>query len=172
MCCFLKPPAIDAALEKTVYPKDLESQVKSLANPTDKVISVLANVSALLYGILTDINWLGFYLLDGKTLILGPFQGKPACVSIPVGKGVCGTAAKTRKPVLVHDVSTFDGHIACDPDSKSELVIPFFVKKRLFGVLDIDSAHWDRFDETDLKELKKALSGLESGLSALSDLSF
>ena len=116
----------------------------------------LANASALLYNALENINWAGFYLIEDKKLILGPFQGKPACIEIPVGKGVCGTAAACGQTVLVPDVHKFDGHIACDGASNSEIVIPLAnTKGEVVGVLDIDSPLFDRFSEEDKLGLEK-----------------
>lgn len=117
-------------------------------------ITNLANISAYLFDELDDINWVGFYLYDGHELYLGPFQGKPACTSIKMGNGVCGTSAKNRETIIVKDVHEFTGHITCDSASESEIVIPIITKDgELFGVLDIDSPIKDRFD----LEIKKAL---------------
>lgn len=109
----------------------------------------LFQFSSLLFYALKDINWCGFYILDGDELVLGPFQGKPACIRIPMQKGVCGTAAYSRKTIIVDDVNEFPGHIACDVDSRSEIVIPLEYKGRLLGVLDIDSSKLARFTEQD-----------------------
>lgn len=122
----------------------------------------MANASALLYHGLTDINWAGFYLIKKDELLLGPFQGKPACVRIPWGSGVCGAAALRREPVLVEDVHEFPGHIACDPQSRSEMVIPVIVDGQLIGVLDIDSPVLRRFDEVDKQYVAKFLDILIS----------
>jgi len=105
-----------------------------------------ANLAALIYWSLEKISWAGFYIFDGTELVLGPFQGKPACTRIPLGKGVCGKAAEQRRTLIVPDVNEFEGHIACDPASRSEVVVPLVAKGKLFGVLDLDSAHVDRFD--------------------------
>jgi len=119
-----------------------------------KPISNLANISAYLFYNLENINWAGFYLFDGLDLYLGPFQGKPACTNISMGKGVCGTSASNRKTLVVDDVHKFTGHIACDSGSRSEIVIPIITKSGdLFGVLDIDSPVLSRFDDS----LKNAL---------------
>lgn len=115
----------------------------------------LANAAALLWLLLEDINWAGFYLLKDGDLVLGPFQGKPACTRIPMGKGVCGTAAESGKTQRVADVHAFPGHIACDSASRSEIVIPLCVEGKLFGVLDIDSPVSDRFDEEDQEHLER-----------------
>lgn len=118
-------------------------------------LSNLANSSALLWHLLKDINWAGFYLFKNDELVLGPFQGKPACVHIAIGKGVCGTAALKLETQLVFNVHEFEGHIACDSDSKSEIVIPIVKEGKLIGVLDIDSPIYNRFDEDDKKGLEK-----------------
>ena len=124
----------------------------------------LANVSALLWQELKDINWVGFYkMMDGR-LVLGPFQGKVACVLIPVGKGVCGTAVAEDKTQLVHDVHQFPGHIACDCASNSEIVIPIHANGQIWGVLDIDSPYVGRFTEDDRDGLEKVVKALEEVL--------
>ncbi|MFF2483315.1 GAF domain-containing protein [Paenibacillus sp. NPDC058071] len=129
----------------------LLKQLDSLIADEPSLLANLANASALLGQFLEDINWVGFYLLEGEELVLGPFQGKPACTRITVDKGVCGTAVSRREAVLVDDVHQFPGHIACDSASNSELVIPIFLKDGgILGVLDIDSPSFARFDETDL----------------------
>ena len=132
----------------------LLSQARALTEGVEHTISNLANLSALLYDTLEDINWAGFYILEGSTLVLGPFQGRPACVEIPLGRGVCGTAAREDRTVVVRDVHAFPGHIACDSASRSEIVIPLRVSDRVWGVLDIDSPSPDRFDESDREGLE------------------
>ncbi len=127
----------------------LNAMLKSLTEGEDDLIATFANASALLNFMLDEINWAGFYLLKEEQLVLGPFQGKPACVRIPMGKGVCGTAAKNLKPLVVEDVHQFPGHIACDADSRSEIVVPIIKDGRLIGVLDIDSPIKGRFDYAD-----------------------
>ena len=112
-------------------------------------IANLANASALIYESLEDLNWAGFYLLEGETLVLGPFQGKPACIEIPLGRGVCGTAAQTGQTQLVPDVHLFPGHIACDSASNSEIVVPLRVDGKVVGVLDLDSPWPGRFTVED-----------------------
>ena len=109
----------------------------------------LANASALLYNELSDLNWAGFYLYDGEKLVLNSFQGKPACIEIDMSRGVCGAAASRRETLVVPDVHAFPGHIACDSASNSEIVIPLIVSDKLFGVLDIDSPKFNRFDDND-----------------------
>ena len=121
----------------------------------------LANVSALLWQEMPDINWVGFYKMMGGKLVLGPFQGKPACIEIPVGKGVCGTAVAENAIQLVYDVHQFPGHIACDSASNSEIVLPIHVKDEIWGVLDIDSPYVGRFTEADREGLEKVVQVLE-----------
>lgn len=118
----------------------------------------ISNASALLWLLLDDINWAGFYLYKNEELVLGPFQGKPACTHIQLGKGVCGTAAQTRSTQLVKDVHEFPGHIACDSASNSEIVVPIIKSDKLIGVLDIDSPKINRFDEKDQIYLEKFVS--------------
>jgi GAF domain-containing protein len=130
-------------------------QARSLMSGQRDRVANAANLSALLFQELEDVNWVGFYFLKGQELIVGPFQGKPACVNIPLGKGVCGTAAATREIQLVPDVHAFAGHIACDVDSRSELVIPLIRRGEVLGVLDLDSPSAGRFDEKDRLLLTK-----------------
>lgn len=130
------------------YP-ELRAQLGALLEGEQDSIANAANMAALLYHSLPNVNWVGFYFLKGGELVLGPFQGKPACVRIPVGKGVCGTAAARRESVLVPDVHAFPGHIACDTASRSELVVPLLRNGALIGVLDLDSPMPVRFDEDD-----------------------
>lgn len=125
-----------------------------LADETD-LIANLANVSAALKSAFSHYSWVGFYLLKNDELVLGPFQGKVACVRIALGKGVCGTAAMRRETVVVRDVTKFPGHIACDPDSRSEIVVPMIRGLNLCGVIDVDSSECDSFDETDRSYLEK-----------------
>ena len=124
--------------EQNVDYRELVQQAEGLMSGQRHRIANAANLSALIYGALPDINWAGFYFLEGDELIVGPFQGKPACVQIPMGKGVCGTAAATRRTQRVEDVHAFEGHIACDPASRSEVVVPLIVDDQLIGVLDIE----------------------------------
>jgi L-methionine (R)-S-oxide reductase len=128
---------------------DLIQQASGLLSGQSHRVANAANLSALLFNALPDINWAGFYFLEGDELMVGPFQGQPACVRIAMGKGVCGTAAATRTTQRVADVHAFEGHIACDPASRSELVVPLVVDGHLIGVLDIDSPKPDRFSEDD-----------------------
>ena len=127
----------------------LESQLTALVGDEIDPLANASNFVGLLFAVIDDINWLGIYVLRGDELVLGPFQGKPACVRIPTGNGVCGTAAATRETQRVADVHAFPGHIACDADSRSEIVIPLIVDGQLIGVLDIDSPSLDRFSAAD-----------------------
>ena len=127
----------------------LADQARALIAGEPDRIANAANLAALVYHSLPDLNWVGFYFHDGKELVVGPFQGLPACVRIALGKGVCGTAATTRQTQRVADVEAFPGHIACDAASRSELVVPLLHGNALLGVFDIDSPHVDRFDDAD-----------------------
>jgi L-methionine (R)-S-oxide reductase len=135
--------------DKSGLYSELSRQIDGLLSGEMDVIANLANAAAALYGGLPSVNWAGFYLARGSELVLGPFQGKPACVRIRVGHGVCGTAALRRESVLVPDVHTFPGHIACDAASQSELVVPLIRNESLIGVLDLDSPLPARFDARD-----------------------
>lgn len=139
---------IQAASKPELY-AELAAQARGLLHGEHDRIANAANFAALAWQALPDINWCGFYFFDGTELVVGPFQGKPACVRIALGKGVCGTAAATRETQLVRDVHAFDGHIACDADSRSEIVVPLVVGGRLVGVWDVDSPLLARFDEDD-----------------------
>ncbi len=141
----------------------ITKQLAALTSGVNHNIANLANVSALLWQ-LPDLNWAGFYILEENVLVLGPFQGKPACIEIPMGKGVCGKAALLGKTLVVPDVHKFKGHIACDGASNSEIVVPLFVNGRLFGVMDIDSPVFDRFNENDRISLEQFASILQSNL--------
>ena len=127
----------------------LKSQLVALLDGETDALASASNFVALLYNGLDDVNWLGIYVLRGEELVLGPFQGKPACVHIAMGGGVCGTAAGSRETQRIEDVHAFPGHIACDADSRSELVVPLVVNSELVGVLDIDSPSLARFSEAD-----------------------
>ncbi|MFE4704588.1 GAF domain-containing protein [Peribacillus simplex] len=133
----------------------VQKQLLALIEDETNRIANLSNAAALLNLFLDEINWVGFYIYEEGQLILGPFQGLPACVRIPMGKGVCGTSAATEKTLRVEDVHQFPGHIACDAASRSEIVIPFMKDGKLLGVLDIDSPITDRFDEMDQQGLEK-----------------
>ncbi len=141
----------------------LLEQLKSLIENERNVIANLANASALLHLSLEEINWAGFYLAEGEELILGPFQGKPACIRIPFGKGVCGTAAQTDTVQRIDNVHLFAGHIACDGASNAEVVIPLHKNGKVVGVLDIDSPVFHRFSETDQQILEQFCRILEKG---------
>lgn len=144
--------------------KALCAQLRALTQNVPHPIANLANAAALLWEHLENINWAGFYLLEGDILVLGPFQGKTACIEIPVGKGVCGTAVAENATQLVADVHAFPGHIACDSASNSEVVIPLRKDGRIIGVLDIDSPHYARFTETDRQNLEMFAEILEKTL--------
>lgn len=130
----------------------------------ENVTGSLANISALLMAAMTDVNWLGFYLYDGEVLRLGPFQGKPACTTIALGKGVCGSAATEKRTLLVEDVEKFPGHIACDSASRSELVVPIYLGQKLFGVLDVDSPILARFGDKEQKFFEAVVEILKKEL--------
>lgn len=142
----------------------VKKQLAALIDGEPNLIANLSNASALLNQFLKHINWVGFYLLEEDVLVLGPFQGLPACVRIPINKGVCGAAAKQMKTIRVEDVNKFPGHIACDAASQSEIVIPLIKDGSLIGVLDIDSPEKNRFDELDEKELEQFVDILVSYL--------
>ena len=141
----------------------LLEQLKSLIENERNVIANLANASALLHLSLEEINWAGFYLAEGEELILGPFQGKPACIRIPFGKGVCGTVAQTDTVQRIDNVHLCAGHIACDGASNAEIVIPLHKNGKVVGVLDIDSPVFHRFSETDQQILEQFCRILEKG---------
>jgi L-methionine (R)-S-oxide reductase len=139
---------------------EIAGQVQALTAGEPDLIANLANTASLLYHSMPDLNWLGFYLLKDGELVVGPFQGKPACVRIAMGKGVCGTAAARRAPVIVANVHEFDGHIACDTASNSEIVVPIVRGTELIGVLDVDSPKFARFDAQDQAGLEKVVAVL------------
>lgn len=143
----------------------LGKQLASLIEDETNLIAILSNTSALLNDNLDQINWVGFYLIENNELILGPFQGHPACVHISIGKGVCGTAVANNQTQLVDDVNTFPGHIACDANSKSEIVVPIHVNNEIIGVLDIDAPITQRFSKDDQQGLEEIVSILEHQLS-------
>lgn len=140
--------------EKENNYREMCTQLKGLIEDEPDALANLSNSAALLWYCMRDINWAGFYLLKEGQLVLGPFQGKPACVRIAMGNGVCGTAAESREAIVVQDVHLFPGHIACDAASASEVVIPIIRKGRLVGVLDIDSPFKERFDNEDRQGLE------------------
>jgi len=139
----------------------LLSQIDSLLNVKDKLISNLANLSAAIMQTFPKFNWVGFYLRDNNYLYLGPFQGKVACAKIEIGKGVCGTSAIKEETILVPNVYEFPGHIFCDSESKSEIVVPIIINRSVWGVLDIDSPEFNTFDETDKKYLEEIVEKLK-----------
>ena len=132
----------------------LVAQARALIAGEPDCVANAANLSALVYNALPGLNWAGFYFLKGDELVLGPFQGKPACIRIALGRGVCGTAAQNRQTQLVQDVHAFDGHIACDAASRSEVVVPLFVGDALLGVWDVDSPEPGRFDDDDARGMQ------------------
>src|SRR6188474_660940 len=149
---------IDPTQPKAALYASVVAQTRALLEGERDAIANFANTTSLLYHSLPDLNWVGFYLLKDGELVVGPFQGKPACVRIALGKGVCGTAALRRETQLVSDVHAFAGHIACDPASRSEIVVPLVRNGELLGVLDIDSPTRGRFTETDRAGIE-ALAG-------------
>ena len=152
-------------MQKHDFYQSLVKQTESLIGGESNIIANMANISALLFTSLEDVNWAGFYFMDSPTeLVLGPFQGNPACIRIPVGKGVCGTAAATEQTQLISDVHAFDGHIACDAASNSEIVVPIMKNGRVFAVLDIDSPSIGRFDNDDQAGLEALVKCLEASL--------
>ena len=149
-------------MSKTAFYDSLLSQISSLIEGESDLVANLSNVSALLNLALDDLNWVGFYLLKSpEQLVLGPFQGKPACLRIPVGRGVCGVAVATGQTQRVVDVHAFVGHIACDTASNSEIVLPIFANGRVVAVLDIDSPLLARFDAEDQIGLERVATALE-----------
>jgi len=151
---------------KTEFYRELLAQAKSLVSDETDPIANMANISALLFDALVEVNWVGFYrVLDGE-LVLGPFQGKVACIRIPLGVGVCGTAAQTITTQRIDDVHQFDGHIACDASSNSEIVIPVQLKGDTIAVLDIDSTRFERFDQDDQNGLELIVRVFEQSLTA------
>jgi GAF domain-containing protein len=147
-------PAIDFSDKPRAY-RELAQQLQALLEGERHRIANAANMAALLFGALPRINWLGFYFLEQGELVVGPFQGKPACVRIALGRGVCGTAAVRRETLLVPDVHAFADHIACDPASRSEIVVPLIRDSALIGVLDVDSPEPARFDAEDRAGLER-----------------
>jgi len=146
--------------EKREHYQMLYDSMKALIEDEKDWIANLANVSALLFNHLDNVNWAGFYLMKDGELVLGPFQGKPACIRIEVGDGVCGSAVEDRKTYIVEDVHQFEGHIACDAASDSEIVVPLFYEDEIVGVLDIDSPQKANFDQIDKEYLEKMVKHL------------
>jgi GAF domain-containing protein len=145
----------ESSPEKTEHYARIAAQLRSLLKGERDLIANAANFASLLYHSLPDLNWAGFYLQKDGELVLGPFQGKPACVRIALGKGVCGTAAEQRETILVDNVHDFPGHIACDSASNSEIVVPLIKGGQLIGVLDLDSPSLSRFDDEDARGLNE-----------------
>ena len=151
--------------EQSTYAGDTQQQYEMLAKQLDalltgekNVMANLSNASALLNQFFDRINWVGFYMMDGNELVLGPFQGLPACIRIPIGRGVCGTTVAKKETIIVPDVHAFPGHIACDAASQSEIVVPLLKNGEVIGVLDIDSPEKDRFQEEDQQGLELFVS--------------
>lgn len=151
---------VDSNLPKPALYAEIAAQVQALTEGERDLIANLANTASLLYHSMPDLNWVGFYLLKDGELVVGPFQGKPACVRIAMGKGVCGTAAAKRAVVIVENVHEFAGHIACDSASNSEIVLPIVRGSELVGVLDLDSPKFSRFDAQDQAGLEKVVAAV------------
>ena len=151
--------------------RDLDAALDALTADEPDAIANMANAAALLWQYLPDLNWAGFYRLVGDALVLGPFQGKPACIRIPLGRGVCGTAAERRESVLVPDVHAFPGHIGCDAASRSELVVPLLRDGKVLGVLDLDSPLPGRFDDEDLAGCAELVQRLAGRFAAMAETS-
>ena len=149
---------------KNVNYQELSRRIRALTEDVPYLTANLANTSALLWEILPDLNWAGFYQMTDGALVLGPFQGKSACIRIPVGKGVCGGEVKEGKTIRVENVHAFPGHIACDSASNSEIVIPMWKKGEIWGVLDLDSPLFGRFAEEDQRGLEQAARAIEAFL--------
>ena len=143
--------------------EELVRQARGLLHGERDLVANAANVAALIWQIVPDLNWAGFYFMKGGELVLGPFQGKPACVRIAVGKGVCGTAVSKRETMLVEDVHAFPGHIACDSASNSELVVPLIKGGHVHGVLDLDSPLFARFDDEDRRAFEAVVKAFVEG---------
>ena len=158
------PPVLKVEMDPNVSAAEryrvLEESLIALLDGEPDALANLSNAAGLLAGSLDRINWCGFYLLRGDDLVLGPFQGKPACVRIPMGQGVCGAAAARRETLVVPDVSRFPGHIACDPASRSEIVVPILENRVLRGVLDVDAPETARFDDGDRQGLERFVEAL------------
>ncbi len=154
----------DTADKSALY-TDLLTAARALVDGEQDAIANMANISALIWQFLPDLNWAGFYRLIGDELVLGPFQGKTACIRIPIGKGVCGTAAASGETQCIADVHTFPGHIACDAASASEIVVPVRHDGRLIGVLDLDSPRPGRFDAEDVAGLEALCATIAPALS-------
>jgi len=154
---------------KADFYAQLQKQIEALVGSETDVIANMANISALLFESLDKVNWVGFYRVINEELVLGPFQGKIACIRIPIGKGVCGTAVSENKTQRIDDVHQFSGHIACDVSSNSEIVIPLCIDNKVIAVLDIDSIAFGRFDSNDQLGLESIVKVLEQTIVKLSD---
>lgn len=151
-------------MNKTEFYKSLLAQVEAIIAGETDAIANMANISSILFNAYDDVNWAGFYRLIDNELVLGPFQGQVACIRIPVGRGVCGTAVSEQQTQLIADVHEFSGHIACDANSNSEIVIPVFNDDKVVAVLDIDSVTYARFDEEDKQGLQLIVNALQHQL--------
>jgi L-methionine (R)-S-oxide reductase len=160
----LQPQTREASSKAELY-ATLAAQLRALLEGERDFIANAANFSSLLYSSLPDLNWAGFYLRKDDELVLGPFQGRPACVRIGIGRGVCGTAAEQRQTILVDNVHEFPGHIACDSASNSEIVVPLIDGEKLIGVLDLDSPQLARFDVEDARGLNELVEIFVQGSS-------
>lgn len=158
----------DSALPKPAFYRDLAQVAQALIEGEPDCVANMANLAALLWQSVPDLNWAGFYRCMGDELVLGPFCGKPACIRIPFGRGVCGTAAQSGKAQLVADVHAFPGHIACDSASRSELVVPVIEESRVLAVIDLDSPALSRFDEDDLHGMELFAQPIAPALRNLS----
>lgn len=158
---------VPAGLSKHDLYRFISVRLEAIAASENDPLANLCNFMAFLYWTLGNVNWVGLYILREGELVLGPFAGKPACTRIAMGSGVCGTAAKSQKAQVVADVHSFPGHIACDGDSKSEIVIPLYVRDTLWGVLDIDSPIVERFNNEDLTEITRITKQIETLAEAL-----
>jgi len=154
-----------ALLSKTEFYQQTLAQVKALITDETDLIANMANISALLFDALEQVNWVGFYRVHNQELVLGPFQGKVACIRIPLGKGVCGTAVTSASTQRIADVHQFQGHIACDATTNSEIVIPVKLNNDIIAVLDIDSTSFDRFDKDDQQGLEAIVNALAYNLA-------
>ena len=152
-------------MNKSDFYRQLNEQAAALINDENDLIANMANISALLFTQLNNVNWAGFYRVINDELVLGPFQGNIACIRIPVGTGVCGTAVQTAQTQRIADVHQFSGHIACDAKSNAEIVIPVKYKGKVIAVLDLDSVTFDRFDQQDQQGLEALVALLETNLT-------
>jgi GAF domain-containing protein len=156
----IEHPELDRNQSETEIYKSLHPVIDSILSSGDPVISALANITSLIMEACTKVSWVGFYILKGTTLYLAPFQGKLACTQIAYGKGVCGTAVVKKETIIVDDVTKYDGHIACDSDSRSEIVVPLIKNGVVYGVIDIDSTSLTAFDNDDKYHIEKIASAI------------